>query len=53
MPIYRVTIVLEVDGDDISWLDDTIEELRDMDGVTVAGVSPHADNPPEYPQDDW
>ena len=52
MPIYKAAIEIAVDGDDVSWLDDTIDQLREMDGVTVTDVAPFANNPPDYPEYD-
>ncbi len=49
MPIYRATIELVVEGDNITWLHDTIESLRGMDGVEVPFVLSHPDNPCEFP----
>ena len=52
MPVYKATIEIHVDGDDVDWLNETIDYMRDhMDGVTVVSVAPHHDNPENYPED--
>jgi len=52
MPIYKATIEVHVDGDDVSWLNNVLSEIRDMDGVSIASVAPFSNNPPNYPDEE-
>lgn len=49
MPVYKATVEIQVDGDDVDWLNETIDEIRDLEGVTVNSIAPHHDNPENYP----
>lgn len=52
MPNYKATVEIIVNGNDVDWLYDAIDQLRVVDGVKVTRVSPCADNPVDYPFDD-
>ena len=49
MPKYKATLEISVDGDDVDWLYNAVDQLREMDGVKVTQVSPYANNPVDYP----
>ena len=52
MPIYKASIEIEVDGDDIEWVEDVLDEIREMDGVNLKEVAMYSDNPPDYPEEE-
>jgi len=52
MPVYKATIEVEMDGDDIDWLHTTVNQWRDYDGITISDVELHDDNPPDYPDEE-
>lgn len=53
MPVYRFALEIEVDHDDIDAAHDYIEQMGEFDGLKVTEVSPFADNPPDYPDEEW
>lgn len=54
MPLYKATIELAVDGDDVDWLYEVLNYIRvHIDGASVDSVAPHHNNPPDYPDEEW
>lgn len=51
MPIYKADITIEVDGDDIDWLWDVINQFDKIDGVKITEVAQWSDNPEQYPEE--
>lgn len=52
MPLYKADVTVYVDGDDVDWLYHAIDQLADMDGVSVTNIAPYSDNPEDYPEYD-
>lgn len=50
MPRYKVTVEIHVEGDDIDCVWQALDEIRDMEGVSVHSQAPHHDNPADYPE---
>lgn len=44
MPVYRVYLTVDVDGDDINWVHSMVDEMNQMDGVKVVDVDHDPDN---------
>ena len=53
MPAYRFAIEITVDHDDIDAAEHYFDQIRELDGVTIDEIAPFADNPPDYPDEDW
>jgi hypothetical protein len=54
VPIYKATLEIEVDGDDIDWFHETIECMEvSCDGLKITDIAMYARNPPDYPTDEW
>lgn len=49
MPVYRVYLTVDVDGDDIDWVHSMVDEMNEMDGVKVVDVDHDPDNDVDYP----